>query len=138
MAVNEGSSQQYEVGFRKPPKNTRFQKGQSGNPQGRPKGSRNLATVLERTLRERVVINENGTRRIVTKLEAAVKQLVNKAASGDLAAMRQLSCLANSAEVEATADQNKSTLEEADQKIVNRLLKKLQESNVEEKDGTNE
>lgn len=102
---------------------------------GRPKGSRNLATVLERTLRERVVINENGTRRIVTKLEAAVKQLVNKAASGDLPAMRQLSSLANSAEVEATADQNKSTLDEADQKIVNRLLKKLQESNVEEKDG---
>lgn len=137
MAVNEGS-QQYEVGFRKPPKNTRFQKGRSGNPQGRPKGSRNLASVLERTLRERVVINENGTRRVVTKLEAAVKQLVNKAASGDLAAMRQLSCLASSAEIEVAADQNKSTLDEADLKIMNRLLKKLQEPNTEEKDGINE
>lgn len=137
MDVNE-DSQQYEVGFCKPPKNTRFQKGRSGNPQGRPKGSRNLASVLERTLRERVVINENGTRRIVTKLEAAVKQLVNKAASGDLAAMRQLSSLANSVEIEATADLNKSTLDQADLKIMNRLLKKLQERNVEEKDSPHE
>ncbi|MFY9731319.1 MAG: DUF5681 domain-containing protein [Candidatus Acidiferrales bacterium] len=137
MALNEDSSQ-YEVGFRKPPKNTRFRKGQSGNPQGRPKGSRNLASVLERTLRERVVINENGTRRVVTKLEAAVKQLVNKAASGDLAAMRQLSCLANSAEIEAIGDQNKSTLEEADYQIMNRLLKKLKESNTDKKEGINE
>ena len=135
MAVTK-DSQQYEVGFSKPPKNTRFQKGKSGNPQGRPKGSRNLASVLERTLRERVVINENGTRKVVTKLEAAVKQLVNKAASGDLAAMRQLSSLANSAELEATADQNKSKLDQADLKIMNRLLKKLQESNAEDKNGT--
>lgn len=137
MDVND-DSQQYEVGFCKPPKNTRFQKGKSGNPQGRPKGSRNLASVLERTLRERVVINENGARRIVTKLEAAVKQLVNKAASGDLAAMRQLSSLANSTEIEAKADQNKSTLDQADLKIMDRLLNKLQERNVEEKDGTHE
>lgn len=137
MAVSEDSPQ-YEVGFRKPPKNSRFQKGRSGNPQGRPKGSRNLATVLERTLRERVVINENGTRRIVTKLEAAIKQLVNKAASGDLPAMRQLSSLVGSGEIEVTSDQNKSTLEEADQQIMNRLLKKLQESNIEKKDDINE
>jgi hypothetical protein len=126
------------VGYGNPPEHTRFKKGMSGNPKGRPKGTRNLATVLEQTLRERVVINENGTRRIVTKLQAAVKQLVNKAASGDLAAMRQLSSLACSAEVEPAADKNGTALEEADLKIVNRLLKKLQESNIEEKDGINE
>ena len=134
MAANEFPSE-YDVGFGKPPKETRFQKGNSGNPKGRPKGTRNLATVLERTLREKVVINENGTRKIVTKLEAAIKQLVNKAASGDLAAMRQLSSLAGSAENESAADQKKSTLAEADQKIVERLLKQLQKSKLEEKDA---
>ena len=137
MAANEDSPE-YDVGFGKPPRHTRFRKGTSGNPKGRPRGTRNLATVLERTLKEKVVINESGIRKTVTKLEAAVKQLVNKAASGDLVAMRQLSSLASSAEIESTTDQNRSTLAEADQKIVNRLLQKLQESNIEKLDGIDE
>ena len=78
------------VGYRNPPVGTRFKKGVSGNPKGRPKGSLNLAAMFTKTLRERVVINEHGRRRTVTKLEAALKQLVNKAASGDLRALAQL------------------------------------------------
>jgi Family of unknown function (DUF5681) len=71
-----------ETGYGHPPVNTRLKKGQSGNPNGRPKGSRSLATILNRALRERVVINEGGRRKTVTKLEAAVKQVTKKAASG--------------------------------------------------------
>jgi hypothetical protein len=70
-----------QVGYCHPPESARFTKGQSGNPKGRPKGSLNVATVFIKTLREKVVINENGQRKTVTKLEAAIKQLVNKAAS---------------------------------------------------------
>ena len=80
----------YEVGYKKPPADSRFEPGQSGNPQGRPKGTLNFATTLLKTLRERVVINENGRRKEITKLQAAVKQLVNKAASGALRALNQL------------------------------------------------
>ena len=77
----------YLVGYGKPPIRSRFKKGRSGNPQGRPKGSLNFATVLLRTLREKVVIHENGKRRVITKLEASLKQLVNKATAGDLRAL---------------------------------------------------
>lgn len=69
------------VGYGRPPMMTRIRPGQSGNPRGRPKGARNLSTIVAAALSERVAINEKGRRRWITKLEAAVKQLVNRAAS---------------------------------------------------------
>ncbi len=74
---------EYAVGFGKPPRHTRFCKGQSGNPKGRPRGAKNLATLMEKVLKEPVVISENGKRRRITKREALIKQLVNKAIAGD-------------------------------------------------------
>ncbi len=80
----------YDVGYGKPPKNTRFVKGVSGNPGGRPKGKRNMATILHAALYETVMINENGVRKSIPKFEAAIKQLVNKSASGDNASLKLL------------------------------------------------
>ena len=117
----------YNVGFGKPPKTSQFRKGSSGNPKGRPQGRRDLATVLERTLQEKVIVNENGVRRTVTKLEAAVKQLVNQAASGDLGAMQQLSALAGSAEEERVAPPTKQ-LDQDDQKVAENVLKRFNKS----------
>ena len=89
------SERPYEVGYGKPPEATRFQRGQSGNPKGRPKGSINIATALERELNQRVTIKENGVARTITKFEAALKQLVNKAASGETKAIHFLVNLLN-------------------------------------------
>jgi hypothetical protein len=122
---NKDADSAYEIGFGKPPKHSKFRKGFSGNPKGRPKGRRNLATVLERTLQEKVVINENGARRTVTKLEAAVKQLVNKAAAGDLAALRQLTALAGSP-VEQVVDASTNQLADADLEIMRGVLKRFE------------
>jgi Family of unknown function (DUF5681) len=72
-----------DVGYGKPPRETRFRKGRSGNPRGRPRGSRNFASLVEEALAEPVMINENGRRRKASKLQVIVKQLVNKAAQGD-------------------------------------------------------
>ena len=50
-----------DVGYGKPTKKTRFKKGQSGNPKGRPKGAKNLASIVAQVCRERVrVKGENG------------------------------------------------------------------------------
>jgi hypothetical protein len=128
-----------KVGYCNPPKRTRFKKGQSGNPQGRPKGALNMVTVLERTLRERVVINENGKRKTITKLEAAFKQLSNKAASGELKALQLLSALVRSAEdrtVQATI--SKPALEEDDEKVIVGILERFEAARKENQKGSNE
>ena len=59
-----------------------LQKGQSGNPRGRP--AKNLAALLAAALNEKVTVTENGKRRQVTKREAVIAQLVNKSASAEL------------------------------------------------------
>src|ERR1700740_778913 len=73
----------YEVGYGKPPRGAGFKKGQSGNPRGRPPGSKNLTTLLNEALNETVTITENGRRRKITKREAVLKQLVHNTASAD-------------------------------------------------------
>ena len=71
------------VGYRRPPRASRFRPGQSGNPHGRPRRSQTLAAIVARAFGETVEVRENGRPRRMTKLEATVKQLVNKSASGD-------------------------------------------------------
>jgi len=71
------------AGYRRPPKHTRFKKGQSGNPKGRPKGSRNFSTDLGKELRSRVRVREDGKEKSLSKQEAVVKSMVAKAANGD-------------------------------------------------------
>jgi Family of unknown function (DUF5681) len=117
----------HEIGYKNPPKRTQFPPGISGNPHGRPKGRRNVATVLRRTLAEKVIINENGIRKTVTKLEAAIKQLANKAVSGDLHAMRQLLPVLSVLD-DSSADLPPARLDTDDQKVMERVLARLAES----------
>jgi hypothetical protein len=80
----------YDVGFGKPPKRSRFQKGRSGNPNGRPKGSQDFASILHKASRETILVTVNGRERRISKFEAAMLQLMTKAAKGDLGAIRQM------------------------------------------------
>jgi hypothetical protein len=125
---DDSKNEMYDIGYGKPPKHAQFKKGQSGNLNGRPKGTLNMATVLERTLREKVVINENGRRKMITKLQAAVTQLVNKAASGDGHAMRYLCQLVMSAEERSVVIEPETQLSETDQKVLDNVLKRFQQS----------
>jgi hypothetical protein len=118
------------VGYGAPPESTRFKKGVSGNPKGRPKDSLNIATVFTKTLREKVVINERGQRRTVTKLEAALKQLVNKAASGDLRALSHLVVLAQDAEAKQNmAAAQELVISDLDREVMDGILKRFQNPN---------
>jgi hypothetical protein len=78
----------YEVGYRKPPKSGQFEKGKSGNPSGRPKKPSDFGSKLRRELDSKLIVNENGKRKVITKSEGVLKQLLNKSLSGHDASTR--------------------------------------------------
>jgi len=78
------------IGYGRPPSEKQFVKGRSGNPKGRPKGSKSLATLMGKALNEPVVVNENGRRKTITKGQAIIKQLVNRGAAGDARSIQLL------------------------------------------------
>ena len=78
----------YELGYGKPPKNTQFQKGMSGNPSGRPKKSIDVHHELIRESKSVMTINENGRRKRISKHEVVIKQLIKLAMTGSTQALR--------------------------------------------------
>ena len=112
----------HEVGYRKPPRHTRFTKGQSGNPRGRPPGAKNLKTLLSDALNEFVIISENGGRRKITKREAIVTQLVNRSASADFRAIKILLDMVRDIESQTEpVSAETSPFNEADEKVIEQL-----------------
>lgn len=73
----------YEIGYRRPPKSTQFKPGNSGNPKGRPKGSKNFITLLEKELDQPVIVNENGRKKKLSRRQAMAKRIVADALQGD-------------------------------------------------------
>jgi len=83
----------YEVGYKKPPKGTQYGPGQSGNPAGRPKNSKNTNKLVHDSMNEKMEFRENGELRTATKREVAVKALVSKAHKGDRRAFEILNAM---------------------------------------------
>ena len=73
----------YEVGYGKPPRHTRFQKGQSGNPKGRKPDSQNLKTIFRKLLFEPVKVKVNGKIRRMPAIEACLMNQRTQALKGD-------------------------------------------------------
>jgi hypothetical protein len=120
-------SSDYEVGYGKPPRHMRFESGRSGNPRGRPAGSKNLSSLLKKALDEPVVVVEDNRRRRIAKREAIVTQFVNQSAKGDLKATQLLLSILRDLESRVepgSVDADKFT--EADQQIIKRIKARLQ------------
>jgi hypothetical protein len=84
------ASGEYEVGKGRPPKATRFQPGTSGNLRGRPKGSRNRATIWNDQM-GKLMTARSGDRQVrISRFEAVIHRLLEQALQGDLKAINIL------------------------------------------------
>lgn len=81
--VDDAPLADYKVGYKRPPPETRFQPGRSGNPKGRPKGRSNHRTTVNRVMNEKVSLRQGDETRRITKFEAVLQAQANKGMKGD-------------------------------------------------------
>jgi Family of unknown function (DUF5681) len=88
--IRKRSSRDYKVGKGRPPLTTRWKPGQSGNPKGRPKGSRPVGAILQEIIQQKVPVTENGKTRRIPALEVMLRRLANDAMRSDQKAIKFL------------------------------------------------
>ena len=116
----------YETGYRKPPRHTRFRKGHSGNPRGRPKGAKNLKTDLLEELRERISVRDQGRSRSFSKQRALIKSLMARALQGNMAALAQLvTLIMRVIGPDAVAESQEAPLTPEEQEVLRLTLARL-------------
>ena len=110
----------YAVGYGRPPLHTRIQAGQKLNPNGRPRGSKNTSTLVREELDRKVTIREGGRVTKISKRKAAIRNLSNKAATGDAKALMTLVALEGGGGQRAIDNPRpESALDAKDQAILN-------------------
>jgi hypothetical protein len=124
------ASSKNEVGYRRPPKATRFKGGKSGNPRGRPKGSRDIGNVLLDVTRQKIAVTENGRTRRMPALEVMLRRLTNEAVQNDQGALKLIFTLMEryAGLTETTIAPNRNEVLAEDQEILERYLEKLSPS----------
>jgi Family of unknown function (DUF5681) len=82
------------------------------------------ARIVAAALKERVTVNENGSRRRIPKFDAAVKQMVNRAAAGELRATQLLLALVQAHEAQP-AQHDADRVSDADAIVMAEMARRL-------------
>jgi hypothetical protein len=132
------SPSDYDIGYGRPPKATRFRPGQSGNPTGHRKGSKTIGVRLQELINSKVKVAENGRTRRISRLDVMLRQLANDAMRGDQRALKLLMEFLHryGAAVEGTVRSEEITSE--DLEILSDYLRKTGSSNSESNDNSDE
>lgn len=120
----------YEVGYAKPPVKTQFKPGKSGNPKGRPKGSKNTYKLLDDLLAQKLSITQDGKKTKIDKRTMSLLQLVNKSVKGDFKSTQAL--LPMMIQIDENNEQKERMLEALhrdDKKILEEYKKRILEGN---------
>ncbi|HVX35068.1 MAG TPA: DUF5681 domain-containing protein [Hyphomicrobium sp.] len=108
----------YTVGKGRPPVATRFKPGVSGNPKGRPKGSKNAQSLAKAELNRKVVVTINGRKKAMTVAEIASRRLGDKAMTSDAKAFSFLIAIADVGSGHDDLPADRVTTPEQDQAIL--------------------
>jgi hypothetical protein len=131
MTRKPTSDRDYEVGYGKPPRHSRFKKGKSGNSSGKSKSQKGLKQLLHEEGEKLIKIVENGHEQTLAKKELIAKAIIAKACKGDLAAAKFIvSQLASSEQQTPTSNFSWDEEEEA-------LLEEIRKA-VKEEEGEGE
>lgn len=103
-AAGKDADDTYAVGYKRPPKETRFQKGRSGNPKGRPKGARGVDAVLKEIMNEKIAVKTAGGRQKMRRKVAMLHRAVDLALAGNTRMMELILRRLDSAEARELAD----------------------------------
>jgi hypothetical protein len=130
------SKPEYKVGYKNPPPASQFKPGRSGNPKGRPKGSRNLDSLIREEVERSITIKEDGRTTKVPAMVVVVRQVTRQAAGGDLKAVDRLIALVRLSGIAGTAsgDEAGAKIEfdpgqaERDQKLIDEFFQRLSTS----------
>lgn len=117
-------NEEKKIGYKRPPKNKQFAPGQSGNPAGRPKGTRNLKTDLKTLLRKRITVREDGETRQISRQEAILLSLFSKAVLGDVKATNAIFAMCMKFDPPGESREDPKEVSESDQAIVEDFVRR--------------
>ena len=120
----------YAIGYKKPPKHSQFKPGQSGNPKGRPKGTKNLATDLQEELTAKIVVREGSQDQKISKQRALVKTLFNNALKGDIRAINAFLRLIERTHFEEVGEPDSPEISQDDEEIIDAFIMRHQARNL--------
>jgi hypothetical protein len=131
-----GRPGEYEVGYGRPPEQTRFRPGQSGNPNGRPKGTKNVAVMARVALERKVHVVAKGVRKKMTVREVSLRKVADKALAGDQRALAFLFALTREQSPSESAQSDTAVPENQDLEIIKEFLKRQRPKTLKRHDQT--
>jgi hypothetical protein len=124
---------EHKVGRGNPPKHTQYPKGVSGNARGRPKGSKNLRTLIMEAAHDEVTATIDGKARRISKLQATAMQLATKASLGDQAAINKFLDWIDDIETQAAAARPAQfPLEQCDVEVLRAAYERMKQCHPDE------